>query len=76
MIFFVILSALLLAVQSFQPVINSRKTTTTLHMSWPKTRPPVPNALFYKQKMDAAWGRGKFRYVAVIYLLYPTRYYA
>lgn len=59
-----IILALLVAVQAFKPIINTVKTSTscsTLYMSWPKNRPPVPNALFYKQKMDAAWGRGKFR---------------
>jgi predicted RNase H-like HicB family nuclease len=28
---------------------------------WPGTRPPINNPLLIKQKMDAAWGRGKYR---------------
>ena len=28
---------------------------------WPGDRLPVPNPLFLDQKMDAAWGRGKYR---------------
>lgn len=29
--------------------------------AWPGTRPPVPNVQFWDQRMDATWGRGKFR---------------
>lgn len=29
--------------------------------AWPGNRPPATNPLFEEQKMDAAWGRGKFR---------------
>ena len=61
------LSVLLSTVQSFRSNFNHRSSIInnrnglTLAMSWPKTRPPVPNAIVYKQKMDAAWGRGRYR---------------
>lgn len=32
-----------------------------LSMEWKGDRPPLPNMEFLDQKMDAAWGRGKFR---------------
>ena len=28
---------------------------------WPGNRPPVVNMRFLEQRMDATWGRGKFR---------------
>lgn len=28
---------------------------------WPGNRPPVTNPEFLSQRMDAAWGRGKYR---------------
>lgn len=28
---------------------------------WPGNRPPIPNLLLLDQRMDATWGRGKFR---------------
>lgn len=28
---------------------------------WPGNRPPVPNLQLLEQRMDATWGRGKFR---------------
>ena len=30
-------------------------------MKWPGDRPPLPNMQLIDQRMDAAWGRGKFR---------------
>ena len=30
-------------------------------MEWKGDRPPLPNMEFLDQRMDAAWGRGKFR---------------
>lgn len=32
---------------------------------WPGDRPPIINPLLLKQKMDASWGRGKYRYARV-----------
>ena len=32
-----------------------------LSMVWKGDRPPLPNMEFLDQRMDAAWGRGKFR---------------
>jgi hypothetical protein len=28
---------------------------------WPGNRPPIPNLEFLDQRMEATWGRGKFR---------------
>lgn len=49
---------------------NTLKMTSTSHSekpaivkgkTWPGTRPPVSNPMLEDLKMDASWGRGKFR---------------
>lgn len=47
--------------------VNVQQTTTTATSAiqkgkkWPGTRPPIVNLRFRQLKMDASWGRGKFR---------------
>ena len=41
---------------------GSRMTSRShISMEWKGDRPPLPNMEFLDQRMDAAWGRGKFR---------------
>lgn len=37
------------------------RVSAELDHTWPGNRIPFPNPAFLDQKMDAAWGRGKFR---------------
>ena len=37
-------------------------------MAWKGDRPPLPNMEFLEQRMDATWGRGKFRDEVKIWL--------
>ena len=39
--------------------------SNTMMMAWSGDRPPAANPLIYKQKMDAAWGRGKYRLITL-----------
>jgi hypothetical protein len=41
--------------------IKSKKVNFLRMGAWPGNRPPLPNMYILDQKMDAAWGRGKFR---------------
>jgi hypothetical protein len=41
-------------------ILYQAKSSTAL-FKWPGNRPPLPKAEFLDQRMDAAWGRGKFR---------------
>ena len=42
-----------------QSVRNTMAMST--QKKWPGDRPPIANPQLLKQKMDASWGRGKFR---------------
>lgn len=61
----VIFVAIVSAVNAFTWSSIRQPSSTALlsnaENKWPGNRPPVPNPLFFDQKMDAAWGRGKFR---------------
>ena len=45
----------------FQTAAVVRRATTSLQMKWDPTRPPMTNMKRLEQRMDATWGRGKFR---------------
>ena len=41
--------------------VISQRNNHQISMEWKGDRPPLPNMEFLDQRMDAAWGRGKFR---------------
>ncbi len=46
---------------SLSPLQSSAKLSALKYDPWPGDRPPVPNMKLLEQKMDASWGRGKYR---------------
>lgn len=54
-------SALISRSRLFMTSADSTKLSVPKGKVWPGNRPPVPNPLLIEQKMDATWGRGKFR---------------
>ena len=56
---------LLIAIDAFvvmqSGVVRRASTGFQLQMKWDQTRPPLTNMKRLEQRMDATWGRGKFR---------------
>ena len=48
---------------AFQPNQSPRTfvSSSSMSMKWDGTRPPCPAVPWLEQRMDATWGRGKFR---------------
>ena len=42
-------------------IVGKMHSRSHISMEWKGDRPPLPNMEFLDQRMDAAWGRGKFR---------------
>jgi hypothetical protein len=58
---FAFLSLLLVGLADAFTIFSRAPTFRPLSMKWNGDRPPLPNMEILNQRMDASWGRGKFR---------------